>query len=119
MFEPFASIADLILGGSGLSVYRASLSRTLGLVVAPPFAPTAASANARVSRVADMWSEDDPAVRARRSTGRLIADHRDSRNQMLDFRWQGEDRTRGFDRTLAMAVGRNPTAPAGPARKAE
>jgi len=63
-FEPFRSSADLILRGSGLSVYRASVSRGLVVVVAPCSTDAATGRPVREFRAADTGRKDVPIVRA-------------------------------------------------------
>jgi len=63
-FEPFGSSADLILRGSGLSVYRASVSRGLVVVVAPCSTDAATNRLVREFRAADVGRKDVPTVRA-------------------------------------------------------
>jgi len=77
IFEPFRSSADLILRGSGLSVYRASYSRRLVLVVAPCSTAAAAGWPVREFRAADTARGNVPAVRAPRLVGQY-------RNRIFD-----------------------------------
>jgi hypothetical protein len=63
-FEPFEPPTDIILRGSGLSVYRASVPRTLVLVVALFSTGAATGAFAREFRAADTTCEDHPTIQA-------------------------------------------------------
>ena len=69
-FEPFWSSADLILRGSGLSVYRASHSRGLVIVVASCLTVAATGWFVREFRAADTGGKDVPIVRAPHNIGR-------------------------------------------------
>ena len=68
-FEPFGSSADLILRGSGLSVYRANVPRGLVAVVAPRSTAAATCWPVREFRAADTGRKDIPIVRAPRFIG--------------------------------------------------
>lgn len=80
--------------GMKLSVYRASLPRTLALVAALLLAVTSASAFAREFRAADTQSEDYPTVQALRYMGRLIDERTSGRLQIRVFhsRQLGEEK---------------------------
>jgi tripartite ATP-independent transporter DctP family solute receptor len=80
--------------GMKLSVYRASLPRTLALVAVLLLAVTSASAFAREFRAADTQSEDYPTVQALRYMGRLIDERTSGRLQIRVFhsRQLGEEK---------------------------
>jgi hypothetical protein len=69
-FEPFRSSADLILRGSGLSVYRANVSRGLVFVVAPRSTVAATGGLVHEFRTAGTGGKDVPIVREPRNIGR-------------------------------------------------
>jgi hypothetical protein len=72
-FEPFDPTADIILRGSGLSVYRARTPRTVDLVVvAPSRAVSAGGRSAREFPIAESKRVGYPFVPAPGSLGRPV-----------------------------------------------